>query len=114
MVRESKAALSGDIFGDISLDNIILQNSEGRYDIGQVKLTSVSKNDTYRMWLKSAFANATYTGTAPVTEFVKDLGNITLKRELPSLFADAEYKWNGNRYSLDFEFTHTEHNQLPP
>ena len=94
----------GDIFGDISLDNIILQNSEGRYDIGQVKLTSVSKNDTYRMWLKSAFANATYTGTAPVTEFVKDLGNITLKRELPSLFADAEYKWNGNRYSLDFEF----------
>ena len=95
---------TGDIFGDISLDNIILQNSEGRYDIGQVKLTSVSKNDTYRMWLKSAFANGTYTGTAPVTEFVKDLGNITLKRELPSLFADAGYTWNGNRYSLDFEF----------
>lgn len=94
----------GDIFGDISLDNIILQNSEGRYDIGQIKLTSVSKNDTYRMWLKSAFANATYTGTAPVTEFVKDLGNITLKRELPSLFADAGYTWNGHRYSLDFEF----------
>ena len=56
------------------------------------------------MWLKSAFANATYTGTAPVTEFVKDLGNITLKRELPSLFADAGYTWNGHRYSLDFEF----------
>ena len=95
---------TGNIFGDISLDNIILQNSEGRYDIGQVKLTSVSKNDTYRMWLKSAFANATYTGTAPVTEFMKDLGNITLKRELPSLFADAGYTWNGHRYSLDFEF----------
>ena len=95
---------TGNIFGDISLDNIILQNSEGRYDIGQVKLTSVSKNDTYRMWLKSAFANATYTGTAPVTEFVKDLGNITLRRELPSLFADAGYTWNGHRYSLDFEF----------
>ena len=95
---------TGNIFGDISLDNIILQNSEGRYDIGQVKLTSVSKNDTYRMWLKSAFANATYTGTAPVTEFVKDLGNITLRRELPSLFAEAGYTWNGHRYSLDFEF----------
>ena len=95
---------TGDIFGDISLDNIVLQNNEGRYDIGQVKLTSVSKNDTYRMWLKSAFANGTYTGTAPVTEFVKDLGNITLKRELPSLFADAGYTWNSNRYSLDFEF----------
>ena len=94
----------GDIYGDISLDNIILQNNDGRYDVGQVKLTSVSKNETYRMWLKSAFANGAYTGTAPVTEFVKDLGNITLKRELPSLFADAGYTWNGNRYSLDFEF----------
>lgn len=95
---------TGDIYGDISLDNIILQNSEGRYDVGQVKLTSVSKNETYRMWLKSAFANGTYVGTAPVTEFVKDLGNITLRRELPSLFDDAGYTWNGNRYSLDFEF----------
>ena len=95
---------TGDIFGDISLDNIVMQNNEGRYDIGEVKLTSVSKNETYRMWLKSAFANGTYTGSAPVTEFVKDLGNITLKRELPSLFADAGYTWKGNRYNLDFEF----------
>ena len=95
---------SGDIYGDISLDNIMLENGEGRYDIGQVKLTSVSKNDIYRMWLKSAFANGTYTGTAPVTEFIKDLGNITLRRELPSLFEDPSYKWNGNRYSLDFQF----------
>ena len=95
---------SGDIYGDISLDNIMLENNEGRYDIGQVKLTSVSKNETYRMWLKSAFANGTYTGTAPVTEFIKDLGNITFKRELPSLFADPAYTWNGNRYSLDFKF----------
>ena len=95
---------SGDIYGDISLDNIMLENNEGRHDIGQVKLTSVSKNETYRMWLKSAFANGTYTGTAPVTEFIKDLGNVTLRRELPSLFADPAYKWNGNRYSLDFKF----------
>ena len=94
----------GDIYGDISLDNLIVENSDRRSDIGQIKLTSVSKNDTYRMWLKSGFANGSYTGTAPVTEFITDLGNITLRRELPSLFADAGYKWNGNRYSLDFEF----------
>ena len=99
-----KRTKSGDIYGDISLDNLILENNDGRSDIGQIKLTSISKNETYRMWLKSDFANGTFTGTAPVTEFIKDLGNITLKRELPSLFADAEYKWNGNRYSLDFEF----------
>ena len=94
----------GDIYGDISVDNLIVENSDRRSDIGQIKLTSVSKNDTYRMWLKSAFANGTFTGTAPVTDFIKDLGNITLRRELPSLFADPQYTWSGNRYSLDFEF----------
>ena len=56
------------------------------------------------MWLESNFANGTYTGTAPVTEFIKDLGNITLKKEIPALFTDAEYEWNGNRYSVEFEF----------
>ena len=94
----------GDIFGDISVDNLIVENSDRRSDIGQIKLTSMSKNDTYRMWLKSGFANGTFTGTAPVTDFIKDLGNITLRRELPSLFADPQYIWDGNRYSLDFEF----------
>ena len=94
----------GDIYGDISIDNIILENAKGKSDIGEVKLTSVNRNDTYRMWLKSGFANGTYTGTAPVTDFIKDLGNITLKREIPALFTDATYEWNGNRYSLDFDF----------
>ena len=94
----------GDIFGDISVDNLVVENSDRRSDIGQIKLTSMSKNDTYRMWLKSGFANGTFTGTAPVTDFIRDLGNITLRRELPSLFADPQYIWNGDRYSLDFEF----------
>ena len=94
----------GDIYGDISVDNLIVENSDRRSDIGQIKLTSISKNETYRMWLKSGFANGSFTGTAPVTDFIKDLGNITLRRELPSLFADPQYTWNGNRYSLDFEF----------
>ena len=99
-----KRTKQGDIFGDISLDNLIVENSDKRSDIGQIKLTSMSKNETYRMWLKSGFANGSFTGTAPVTDFIKDLGNITLRRELPSLFADPQYTWNGNRYSLDFEF----------
>ena len=95
---------SGDIYGDISIANVSLENSEGKSDIGDIKLTSVNKNDTYRMGLKSDFANGSYTGSAPVTEFIRDLNNITLKKELPALFSNAEYTWNGNRYNLEFEF----------
>ena len=95
---------SGDIYGDISIADIVLENNEGKSDIGDIKLTSVNRNDTYRMGLKSGFANGTYTGSAPVTEFIKDLNNITLKKELPALFSEAGYTWNGNRYNLEFEF----------
>lgn len=94
----------GDIYGDISIDNIMLENSKGMSEVGAIKLVSINRNEIYRMWLESNFANGTYTGTAPVTEFIKDLGNITLKKEIPALFTDAEYEWNGNRYSVEFEF----------
>ncbi len=99
-----KRTRNGDIYGDINVDNIILENDEGTWDIGGVTLTSANRNDTYRMWLKSKFANGTYTGTAPVTGFIQDLNNITLKRELPALFEHPTYEWSGNRYNLDFRF----------
>ena len=95
---------SGDIYGDISIADVSLENSEGRSNLGDIKLTSVNKNEIYRMGLKSEFANGSYTGSAPVTEFIRDLNNITLKKELPALFSNAEYTWNGNRYNLEFEF----------
>lgn len=95
---------NGDIYGDINIDNIILENDEGRYDIGAINLVSANRNDTFRMKLKSGFASGTYTGTAPVTEFIQDLNNITLKREFPALFEHASYEWKGNRYSMDFSF----------
>ena len=99
-----KRTRNGDIYGDINVDNIILENDESTYDIGAITLTSANRNDTYRMWLKSKFANGTYTGTAPVTGFIQDLNNITLKRELPALFEHPSYEWSGNRYNLDFRF----------
>ena len=95
---------NGNIYGDINIDNVILENNDGRYDIGTIRLASVNKSDTYKMWLKSGFANGSYTGTAPVTGFIQDLNNITLKRELPALFEHPSYEWSGNRYSMDFRF----------
>lgn len=97
----------GDFYGDIDLDRISVENEDGLKEISNIKLTSVNRNETYRINLRSDFLNGSYTGTAPVTEFIKDLGNITFKRELPALFDNAEYKWNGNRYSIDFNFGNT-------
>ena len=100
---------SNDIFGTISVNGLMLENEQGSYDIGDISLNSINRaNTTYKMELTSSFAQGNLTGTAPVTDFVKDLLGVTLKRELPALFNDNTYTWNGNRYKLDFDFKNTQ------
>ena len=100
---------SSDIFGTISVNGLMLENSGGSYDIGDITLNSINRaNTTYKMELTSSFANGTLTGTAPVTEFIKDLLGVTVKRELPALFIDPSYEFSRNRYQLDFIFNDTQ------
>ena len=100
---------SNDIFGDIIVNDLWLENSDGAYEIGDISLTSINRaNSTYKMDLTSSFAEGTLTGTAPVTEFIKDVIGVTIKRELPALFENPSYQWNGNRYKLDFHFGNTQ------
>ncbi len=98
---------TGDVRGKIDIGNIVLQNSAGIYDIGDIKLNSYSSDNTYTIRLDSRFANGRYSGSAPILTFVKDLRDITLKKELPALFTDSTYVWNGNSYGLDFKFNNS-------
>ena len=90
-----------DIVGKIGLGNIILENDGGRYNIGDVVFASHSTENRHKARLDSRFADCSYSGTGPIADFVKDLGNITLKRDLPSMFKDPSYTWSGNSYNLD-------------
>ena len=98
---------AGDIRGKIDIGDIELQNSDGNHKIGNINLVSYSSDSTYVMRMDSRFLNGNYTGSAPVTTFVEDLKGITLKKELPALFEDATYKWNGNTYKLNFKFNNS-------
>ncbi len=97
-------ASTGDMRGKIDIGDIVLQNGMGRHEIGNVSLNSYSSDSTYIIRLDSRFANGRYSGSAPVTTFIKDLQNITLKKEMPALFSDSTYVWNGNSYGIDFRF----------
>ena len=43
-----------------------------------------------------------YVGSAFVTEFIKDIQDLTTRKELPVLFPGEEKEWSGNRYDLHF------------
>ena len=92
----------GNILGRIDVGEIMLENKGGRYDIGDIIITSHSTDNKYTARLNSRFADAVYNGTASMAEFLADLKEITLGREIPALFSESQYKWKGNSYNFDF------------
>ncbi len=92
----------GNILGNIDIADLIFENKRGLNDIGFINLTSHSNDDTYKIRLKSKFADVNYNGSAPITTFVKDIRNVTIKKDVPALFKDSTYTWNGNSYTFDF------------
>ena len=93
---------NGDIRGKIDIGGLSLENRLGRENIGDISLTSYSADSTYIVKMDSKFATGRYTGTAPLQTFVSDLRDITLKEEIPALFKDSTYVWNGNSYDINF------------
>lgn len=92
----------GNILGNIDIADLTFVNRDSTSNIGNINLTSHSADDIYKIRLRSQFADGSYTGTAPITRFIKDLQNITIKKETPALFIDSAYKWEGHSYNLDF------------
>ena len=98
---------TGDLLGNMNISDIVLENGDGKYDIGDIDIKSYFGDDLYRMVLESSFADAFFSGSAQITEFVKDLKNVTLERELPGLFRDSVQVRTGNRYRLTYRGKNT-------
>ena len=92
----------GDLLGTMDIADIVLENSAGRYEIGDVDIDSYFGDELYRMKMGSSFADISFAGSAQVTQFVKDLKNITLKRELPALFRDTTCVKHTERYRINY------------
>ena len=102
----------GEIFGKIDVDDIILENHEGKYNAGDIHLVSYSDNDTYKIDLDADFADGIYDGNASIDQFIQDMINVTVRKEVPALLKNPDYKWKGNEYNLSFNF-HDVMNILP-
>lgn len=99
--------VSGDLLGNVTVQNLKLENEDGKYDIGDIALTSHSNESGHRMNFNSSFAEGTFRGTAGIGQFFKDIVGLSAKTELPGLFRDPGYKWTRQEYSLDFKCVDT-------
>ncbi len=96
---------NGNLLGDIDIADLIFTNRDSTTNIGNINLTSHSSDNVYKMRLRSQFADGSFTGTAPITQFARDLIALTAAEELPALFVSKPDDYKGNSYTLDI-YTH--------
>ena len=87
--------------GFAEIKGLILENEDAIYNIGDITLTSNQVNKDYNLDLVAPFAEATYSGTAPLKHFINDFQGLTLKKELPAMFKDTAYTWSGDTYRVN-------------
>ena len=92
----------GEVIGNMDITDIVLENSEGKNEIGNIHLTSHTMDGDHDMTLSSGFATASFSGTSPLSSFVKDVMDITARKEIPALFRNPEYTWEHDRYRFEF------------
>ena len=93
-----------DIIGDISVADLILENEDGRHDIGNISILSHSNDEVHRIRLNSSFADGTYLSSKSIFKMAKDIRNLTLDKELPALSGKDASLWDGTTYDLALNF----------
>lgn len=93
-----------DVLGDIAVRDIDLENSEGRYRIGDINAQSHSNNDVNRIKFTSRFAEGSFVGSRPILSMFKDIKTLTVDTSLPALTKARKPKWDPASYNLSFIF----------
>ncbi len=93
-----------DILGDINVADLVLENDEGRHNIGNISILSHSNDEVHRMRLNSSFADGTYLSSRSIFKMARDIRNLTLDKELPALSGNAAPAWDGTTYDLSLNF----------
>ena len=92
-----------DILGDIIISDFILENSEGRRNVGDISIQSHANDNINRVRFNSSFADGSYVSTKPVTAIAKDLRKLIVDRELPSIVKNPDPTWDGTPYEIAFK-----------
>lgn len=82
----------------IDIHDLILQNDEGKHDIGRIRVNARRGRGGDVISLRSSFADADMSASGNITDFVKDIQYATSRRDLYALYNDIPE----NRASKDY------------
>lgn len=94
----------GTLIGKIGIDDIMLENKLGTHVIGDIDLNFLNKGNSHEISFQSGFADGSFKGSSTIQQFIKDLANVSFKREIPAMFKNPDNTWDGDTYDLRFDF----------
>ena len=92
------------LIGRVDAEDLMLESANGMHDIGDIHVDSSSGEDGYSIKLASAFLDGTYTGSKGIASIVKDLQEITTKKEVAALYEEPAKPWDGSSYRIMLNF----------
>lgn len=95
------------IDGSALLHRLELQNAGGTYAAEDIRLTAETGGGIQHLRMDAPFLEADYRGTRPVTGFIEDLQEVTVRRELPALFTDTAAPDGTGNYAFRLTFLDT-------
>ena len=96
-----------DLIGEVSVADIILEDANGRHNIGNASILAHSNDNMNRIRFSSKFADGTYLSSKPILAMVKDIQELTVRKELPALGKASAAARDPIPYRLDFNFHDT-------
>jgi hypothetical protein len=94
----------GDLVGRIDAEDLQFESANGIHDIGDLHVTSTSGGENYGIKLTSDFLDGTYEGTRGIGNILKDIQDITTRKEIGALFGEPTGEWSGASYRIALNF----------
>ena len=93
--------------GEANLLNLNLIEDDGPHLVGDILLGARIDEEDQVFNLEAPFLEANYTGNRPVDAFIRDLQDLTVRRDLPSLVPGQSAEDGAGRYSVGMLFHNT-------
>ena len=87
--------------GELQLSDINVQNSAEVKNLGDIMVMAYTDRNQQNLKLESSFADIFLNGSGDLSSFIKEIQEISTRRDLSALYTDSTAFRNNHQYSID-------------
>lgn len=94
----------GQMRADMDVTEVSLEGEDGVRDIGDIDISMFMSDEDNSLSINSKFLQGNFSGNRFLGDFVKDVSDASIRRELPNFFGEMIGTGTGNRYNVNLTF----------